>query len=63
MPVTDKTSRQFSADIAKPDKSDFHDCTQLFLRSVIRRWQKLERRRCVATIEKFGRLGELFCYS
>jgi hypothetical protein len=30
MPVTNKTSRQFSADIAKPDKSDFHDCTQFF---------------------------------
>ena len=32
MSVTDQASRQFSADITKPDKSDFHDCTQLFFK-------------------------------
>jgi hypothetical protein len=30
MSVTDQASRQFPADITKPDKSDFHDCTQFF---------------------------------
>ena len=63
MSVTYQASRQFPADIAKPDKSDFHHCTQFFSKSVTRRLKKLERRRCLATIEKFGRLGELFCYS
>jgi len=33
----------------------------LFATGDTRPLEKLERRRCVATIEKFGRLDELFC--
>lgn len=28
MSIADQATGQFSADIAKADKSDFHDCTQ-----------------------------------